>query len=94
MHARAERRLAAAEASLADLGWRARGGRGHELRGEIALQHSALTLVEEKLAELKRERKQLLDRLALAEQAPARPRRPEIGAREQRERQLSLDLGP
>jgi conjugative relaxase-like TrwC/TraI family protein len=94
LHARAERRLAAAEASLADLGWRARGGRGHELRGEIALQHSALTLAEEKLAELERERKQLLDRLALAEQAPARTRRPEIaGPERRRERQLSLDLG-
>jgi conjugative relaxase-like TrwC/TraI family protein len=94
LHARAERRLAAAEASLADLGWRARGGRGHELRGEIALQHSALTLAEEKLAELERERKQLLERLALAERAPARTRRPEIAGPEQgRERQLSLDLG-
>ena len=94
LRARAERRLAVAEASLAGLGWRARGGRGRALRGEIALQRSALTLAEEKLAELKRERKQLLDRLALAEQAPARTRRPEIaGPERRRERQLSLDLG-
>jgi conjugative relaxase-like TrwC/TraI family protein len=94
LRTRAERRLAAAEESLADLGWRARGGRRHELRGEIALQSSALTLAEEKLAELERERTQLLERLALAEQAPARTRRPEFaGPERRRERQLSLDLG-
>jgi len=94
LRARAERRLAVAEASLAGLGWRARGGRGRGLRGEIALQRSALRLAEEKLAELGRERKRLLERLSLAEQAPARTHRLEIAGPEQgRERQLSLDLG-
>jgi len=94
LQARAERRLAAAEESLAALGWRAHGGRGGAIRGEIALQWSALRLAEEKLAELGRERTQLLERLALAEQAPARTRRPEIAGPEQgRKRQLSLDLG-
>jgi conjugative relaxase-like TrwC/TraI family protein len=94
LQTRAERRLAVAEASLAGLGWRARGGRGRDLRGEIALQRSALRLAEEKLAELERERTELLERLALAEQAPAPTRRPEIAGPDQgRERQLSLDLG-
>jgi conjugative relaxase-like TrwC/TraI family protein len=94
LRARAERRLAAAEESLAGLGWRARGGRGGALRGEIALERSTLALAEEKLAELERERTQLIERLARAEQVPARTRQPEIGARErERERQLSLDLG-
>ena len=93
LQARAGRRLAAAEASLVALGWRARGGRGRELRSEIALQRSALTLAEEKLAELERERKQVLERLSLAKQAPTRKRAPEIGRERGRERQLSLDLG-
>jgi hypothetical protein len=94
LQARAERRLAAAEERLAALGWRARGGRGCALRGEIALQRSAVGLAEEKLVELERERARLRERLALAEQAPTRTRRPEIGARErERERQLSLDFG-
>ncbi|MGH3093857.1 MAG: MobF family relaxase [Gaiellaceae bacterium] len=93
LRARAERRLAAAEESLAGLGWRARGGRGDALRSEIALQRSALTLAEKKLDELERERTQLLDRLALAERAPARTHRSEITAPErEREQQLSLDL--
>jgi conjugative relaxase-like TrwC/TraI family protein len=90
MRARAKRRLATAEESLAALGWRDHGGRGHELRGEIALQRSAFTLAERKLAELEQERKQVLARLALAAQAPAHERRPEIAGRD---RQLSLDLG-
>jgi len=94
LQARAERRLAAAEESLAGLGWRARGGRGRDLRGEIALQRSTLRLAEEKLAELERERTELLERLAVAAQALTRTRRPEIAGPEQgRERQLSLDLG-
>jgi ATP-dependent exoDNAse (exonuclease V) alpha subunit len=94
LRARAERRLSAAEASLTDLRWRARGGRGRELRGEIALQRTALGLAAEKLAELERERKQLLERLALAEQTSPRARPPEITGPEQgREHQLSLDLG-
>jgi conjugative relaxase-like TrwC/TraI family protein len=94
LRARAQRRLAAGEASLAGLGWRARGRRGRALGGEIDLQRSAVRLAEEKLTELERERKQLLDRLALMEQTPTRTRRSEIAGPEQgRERQLSLDLG-
>ena len=88
---RAERRLAQAEHGLAALGWRARGGRGRELRNEIAIERSALALSEEKTVELTRERKQLLERLFLSECAPARTRRPEHADRG-RERQLSLDL--
>jgi hypothetical protein len=94
LQTRAERRLAAAEASLTDLGWRARGGRGRAPRGEIALQRSALRLAEEKLAELERERTRVLERRARSERTPARTHRPEIAGPEQgRERQLSLDLG-
>ena len=94
LRARAQRRLATAEDGLAALGWRARGGRGRELRGEIARERSALALAAPKLVELERERKQALERLSLAEQAPARGRRPETGGRErERERQLSFDLG-
>ncbi|MGH2713819.1 MAG: C-terminal helicase domain-containing protein, partial [Thermoleophilaceae bacterium] len=94
LRARAERRLAAAEERLARLGWRARRARGRELQGEIALQQSALRLVGEKLAQLEQERHQLLEHAARPEQAPTRPRRPEIGGRERTpERQLTLDLG-
>jgi len=90
LRARAQRRLATAERGLAALGWRARGGRGRELRSEIARERSALALAAEKTIELERERSRALERLAHAEQAPARERRPEIA---RRERQLSLDLG-
>jgi hypothetical protein len=93
LRARAEQRLAAAEESLAALGWRARGGRGRELRGEIALQRTALNLAAEKLTELERERTQLVARLALAKEVPARRRPPALGRERGRERQLGLDLG-
>jgi conjugative relaxase-like TrwC/TraI family protein len=93
LRARAQRRLDAAEDGLAALGWRGRGGRGRELRSEIARERSALALAEEKIVELARERKQVLERLTLAEQAPLRGRQPEIVGREYApERQLSLDL--
>ncbi|MGH3004460.1 MAG: hypothetical protein ACRDOS_00880 [Gaiellaceae bacterium] len=93
LRARAQRRLDAAEDGLAALGWRGRGGRGRGLRSEIARERSALALAEEKIVELARERKQVLERLTLAEQAPLRGRRPEIAGREYApERQLSLDL--
>ncbi len=93
LRARAERRLAEAEERLAALGWRARGGRGRALRGDIALQRTALSLAEEKLAELGRERTKLLERLGLAEEASVRRRRPALERERQGERQLSLDLG-
>ncbi len=90
LRARAERRLAEAEERVAALGWRAGGRRGRDLRGEIALQRSALSLAEEKLARLARERTQLVERFALGEErAPTRPRE----RRPERERQLNLDLG-
>lgn len=93
LRARAERRLAEAEERVAALGWRARGGRGRELRGEIALQHSTLRLANEKRVELERERTQLVERLARAEEAPGRSRRPAPGRGRERGHQLSLDLG-
>jgi conjugative relaxase-like TrwC/TraI family protein len=94
LRARAAQRLTRAEHGLTALGWRARGGRGRELRGEIAREESALALAEVKVAELERERKRVLERLARAEQTPARERPPEIAGREREpERQLSLDLG-
>ncbi len=93
LRARAERRLAKAEHELAGLGWRAHGGRGRELRSEIALERRMLARAKEKTVELERERKQVLERLSLAEQAPARERRPEIGGHEREpDRQLSLGL--
>ncbi|MGH3048120.1 MAG: hypothetical protein ACRDNC_14140, partial [Gaiellaceae bacterium] len=83
-----------AEGGLAALGWRARGGRGRELRDEIALQRSALALAAEKTVELEREQRRALERLSLAERAPARRHRPDMAGRERApERQLSLDLG-
>jgi conjugative relaxase-like TrwC/TraI family protein len=94
LRARVQRRLATAERGLAALGWRTRGGRGRELRAEIARGQSALRLATEKLAQLSRERKQVLERLSLLERAPALESRPEIAGRERApERQLSLDLG-
>jgi conjugative relaxase-like TrwC/TraI family protein len=49
--ARATVRLAVAEAKLDQLGWRGHGKRGAELRAEIALQRTAVRLVDEKVAE-------------------------------------------
>ena len=50
--ARAEQRLADAEAKLKRLGWRGRRGHGAELRAEIAFQQTSLRLADDKLAEL------------------------------------------
>ncbi|MGH3030986.1 MAG: hypothetical protein ACRDNE_09530, partial [Gaiellaceae bacterium] len=71
----------------------ARGGRGRDLRAEIALQRSALARAQEKLAGLSRERERVLERLAHIERAPARERRPLAGRALQPEQQLGLDLG-
>jgi conjugative relaxase-like TrwC/TraI family protein len=49
--ARAQQRLADAEAKLDQLGWRGRHQHGAKLRAEIAFQRTALRLVDEKLAE-------------------------------------------
>jgi conjugative relaxase-like TrwC/TraI family protein len=51
IRARAEHRLAAAEAELQKLGWRDRRRKSADLRAEIAIQRTALRLADEKLTQ-------------------------------------------
>ncbi len=93
---RAQRRIGAAEARLAGLGWRGRRRDGHELGRELAFQQRALTAAESTLVGLEPERSRALRRVELAaKNAPARAREPvrEIRPQLERERQKSLELG-
>lgn len=91
---RAQRRIEEAGRQLADLGWRGRRQRGHELGRELAFQQRALTASEQTLTELEPERKRAFERVQLAAKAAsALERLPVRQTRPERERQPSLDLG-
>jgi hypothetical protein len=91
---RAKRRILAAQARLAGLGWRGRRRYGLELGRELTYERMALTAAENQLVELEPKRKRALERVLLAERnAPAREPVREIRPQLERERQQSLDLG-
>jgi conjugative relaxase-like TrwC/TraI family protein len=90
--AQAKQRLAAAERQLENLGWRARGRRGLELRAEIALQQTALRLADQQHAKLTELSARQPPALAREHEEPRRSLRREL-TREREPHRRGLELG-